>query len=222
MRHLTGSVFATFDKPVRMYRGETMAGIVTDESRNDPGRGFVGGYYLQLLSLGPSFLSTFLRPGAWGRDFAKIMEQYDHMGGMWLVGEDLPQATNRVTLHRDLLDQFGQPVPNVHVDDHLNDTAMREHAYAAGESVYAAVDATGTSRVSPYPTTHNLGTARMSARPEDGVVNEFGRAHDVPNLFVSDGSVMTTSAAANPTLTIVALALRQADHIEQQLKAGAL
>ncbi len=62
----------------------------------------------------------------------------------------------------------------------------------------------------------------MSARPEDGVVNEFGRAHDGPNLFVSDGSVMTTAAAANPTLTIVALALRQADHIEQQLKAGAI
>jgi choline dehydrogenase-like flavoprotein len=53
-------------------------------------------------------------------------------------------------------------------------------------------------------------------------VNEFGRAHDVPNLFVSDGSVMTTAAAANPTLTIVALALRQADYIEQQLKAGTL
>jgi choline dehydrogenase-like flavoprotein len=53
-------------------------------------------------------------------------------------------------------------------------------------------------------------------------VNKFGRAHDVPNLFVSDGSVMTTGAAANPTLTIVALALRQADHIERQMKARAL
>ena len=222
MRHLTGSVFATFDKPVRMYRGETMAGIVSDESRNDPERGFVGGYYLQLLSLGPAFLATFLSPRAWGRDFAAIMEQYDHMAGMWLVGEDLPQMNNRVTLNRDVLDQFGQPVPNVHVDDHPNDTAMREHAYAAGESVYNAVDATRTFRVSPYPTTHNLGTARMSARPEDGVVNEFGRAHDVANLFVSDGSVMTSGASANPTLTIVALALRQADHIEEQLKAGML
>ena len=72
-----GAVFATFDKPVRMYRGETMAGIVTDESRNDPGRGFVGGYYMELHSLGPSFLASFLSPRAWGRDFAAIMEQYD-------------------------------------------------------------------------------------------------------------------------------------------------
>jgi choline dehydrogenase-like flavoprotein len=157
-----------------------------------------------------------------GRDFAEIMENYDHMAGMWLTGEDMPRENNRVTLNPDVRDRFGQPVPNVHVDDHPNDTAMREHAYAAGESVYNAVDATRTFRVPPTPSSHNLGTTRMSARPEDGVVNEFGRAHEVPNLFVSDGSVMTTGAAANPTLTIVALTLRQADHIEQQLKAGIL
>jgi choline dehydrogenase-like flavoprotein len=222
MRHLTGAVFATFDEPVRMYRGETMAGIVSDESRNDPARGFMGGYYLQLHSLGLPFLATFLTPGGWGRDYTQVLEKYDHMAGIWLVGEDLARESNRVTLNRDVLDQFGQPVPNVHVDDHRNDTVMRDHAYAAAESIFEAVGATRTFRVAPYPTSHNLGTARMSARPEDGVVNEFGRTHDVPNLFVSDGSVMTSSAAANPTLTIVALALRQADHIEEQLEAGAL
>ena len=89
IRHVTGSVYATFDRPVRMYRGETMAGIVADESRNDPGRGFVGGYSMQLFSLGPSLLARRLIPGAWGRDFAEVMEQYDHMAGMWLLGEDI-------------------------------------------------------------------------------------------------------------------------------------
>jgi hypothetical protein len=101
------------------------------------------------------------------------------MAGMFLVGEDMPRETNRVTLNHDVHDQFGQPVPNVHFDDHPNDTAVREHAYAAGESVYGAVGATRTFRVPPYPGSHSLGTARMSARPEDGVVNEFGRAYDV-------------------------------------------
>ena len=57
----------------------------------------------------------------------------------------------------------------------------------------------------------------MSQRPRDGVVDRFGRAHDVPNLFVSDGSVFTTGAAANPTLTIVALAIRQAEFIATEL-----
>jgi choline dehydrogenase-like flavoprotein len=69
----------------------------------------------------------------------------------------------------------------------------------------------------PYPSTHNLGTNRMSERPEDGVVNKWGQSHDVKNLFVSDGSQFTTGAAENPTLTIVSLAIRQADHIADQM-----
>ena len=222
MRHLTGSVYAQFDKPVHMYRGETMAGIVTDESRNDPDRPFVGGYYMQVLALGVPFLAAFLSPGASGRDFAQLMEAYDYTAGMWLVGEDMPRETNRVTLNPDVRDQYDQPVPNVHFDDHPNDEAMREHAYRAGEGVYEAVDALRTIRVTPYPSTHNLGTCRMSEKPEDGVVDRFGRAHDVPNLYVSDGSQFTTGAAANPTLTIVALAIRQAEHIAGELRAGAL
>jgi choline dehydrogenase-like flavoprotein len=62
----------------------------------------------------------------------------------------------------------------------------------------------------------------MSERPEDGVVNAFGQAHDIPNLFVSDGSQFTTGAAANPTLTIVALAIRQAEYLAAQIKQGSL
>jgi choline dehydrogenase-like flavoprotein len=62
-----------------------------------------------------------------------------------------------------------------------------------------------------------MGTARMSVNPDDGVTNRWGQTHDIPNLFVSDGGVFTTSAAANPTLTIVALAIRQADHIAERM-----
>jgi choline dehydrogenase-like flavoprotein len=222
MRHLTASVYAIFDKPVRFYRGETMAGHIEDEAPHDPSRGFVGGYYLQLLALGVPFMAAFVNPGAWGRDFADIMEGYERTAGCWLVGEDMPQASNRVTLNHDELDQHGQPVPNVHFDDHPNDLAMREHAWAAGEALYESVGAVRTIRTPPYPATHNLGTARMSERPQDGVVNAFGQAHDVPNLFVSDGSQFTTGAAANPTLTIVALAIRQAEFIAEQLRAQAI
>ena len=110
----------------------------------------------------------------------------------------------------------------MHYDDHPNDLAMREHAWAAGEALYESVGAVRTIRTPPYPATHNIGTARMSERPEDGVVNAFGQAHDVPNLFVSDASQFTTGAAANPTLTIVALAIRQAEYIAEQLKARSI
>lgn len=217
LRHMTGSVYAIFDKPVNMYRGTTMAGIIQDESVHDPKRGFVGGYEMETLSLGLPFMAAFLDPGAWGREFSSALDMYDHMAGMWIVGEDMPQERNAITLHSSEKDQHGLPVPNVHFDDHPNDVAMRNHAYAQGSAVYDAVGATRVFPTPPYPSTHNLGTNRMSEKARDGVVNKWGQAHDVNNLFVSDGSQFTTGAAENPTLTIVALAIRQADFIAGEM-----
>ena len=222
MRHMTGSVYGVFENPVHMYRGTTMAGIVTDEAHHDPKRGFVGGYELETLSLGLPFMAAFLDPGAWGRSFTSALDQYDHMAGMWIVGEDMPQETNRITLHASEKDAHGLPVPNVHFDDHANDIAMRTHAYMQGAAIYDAVGATRTFPTPPYPSTHNLGTNRMSEKPKDGVVNKWGQTHDIANLFVSDGSQFTTGAAENPTLTIVSLALRQADHIAGRMAKGEL
>lgn len=82
MRHMTGSVYARFEQEVRMYRGETMAGLVADESRHDPSRSFVGGYYMETLSLGPAFLASFIEPGAWGREFTELMDAYVRTAGM--------------------------------------------------------------------------------------------------------------------------------------------
>ena len=222
MRHTTGSVYGVFDKPVNMYRGTTMAGIIQDEAGHDPSRGFAGGYELETLSLGVPFMAAFLDPGAWGREFSSAMDMYDHMAGMWIVGEDMPQEKNAITLHATEEDKYGMPIPNVHYDDHANDVAMRNHAFKQGAAVYDAVGATRTFPTPPYPSTHNLGTNRMSAKPKDGVVNKHGQAHDIRNLFISDGSQFTTGAAENPTLTIVALAIRQADFIKDQMSKGAL
>jgi choline dehydrogenase-like flavoprotein len=110
-------------------------------------------------------------------------------------------------------DTNGMPVASVHFDDHENDDRMRSHAYRQGAAIYQAVGAVRTFPTPPYPSTHNLGTNRMSSNARDGVVNKWGQTHDIKNLFVSDGSQFTTGAACNPTLTIVALAIRQADSI---------
>jgi choline dehydrogenase-like flavoprotein len=67
-----------------------------------------------------------------------------------------------------------------------------------------------------------MGTNRMSEKPRDGVVNRYGQAHDIPNLFVSDGSQFTSSSAENPTLTIVALGIRQAEYIADQMSKRAI
>ncbi len=222
MRHMTGSVYAVFDQPVHMYRGTTMAGIISDEAANNPKRGFVGGYEMETLALGVPFMAAFLNPGGWGPDFAWFMDNYAHMAGMWLVGEDMPREGNRITLNTAVKDQWGLPAPNVHFDDHDNDVAMRNHAFGQGEKVYQAAGAVRTFRTPPYPSTHNLGTCRMSTRPQDGVCNKWGQTHDIANLFISDGSQFTTGGAENPTLTIVTLAIRQADYIARQMKARAI
>jgi choline dehydrogenase-like flavoprotein len=145
------------------------------------------------------------------------MDMYENMAGMWIVGEDMPQETNRVTLHASEKDKYGLPIPDVHFDDHANDLAMRSHAYKAGTAVYDAVGALRVFETPPYPSTHNLGTNRMAEKASDGVVNKHGQTHDIKNLFISDGSQFTTGAAENPTLTIVTLAIRQADYIADQM-----
>jgi len=222
MRHMTGSVYATFDEPVHMWRGTTMAGIITDESKHDPSRGFVGGYEMETLSLGLPFMAAFLDPGGWGRDFCRAMDNYANMAGMWLVGEDMPQESNRITVHATEKDQYGMPVPNVHFDDHPNDIAMREHAYQQGRAVYEAAGANQVYPVPAYPSTHNLGSCRMSEKARDGVCNKHGQSHDIKNLFISDGSQFTTGASENPTLTIVTLAIRQAEYIAGELSTKSI
>ena len=222
MRHTTGSVYGIFEHPVNAYRGTTMAGIIEDEARHDDSRGFVGGYEMETVFLGVPFMAAFLDPGAWGDRFAADMEAYDHMAGMWIVGEDMPQESNRITLNGERKDQNGMPAPNVHFDDHANDIAMRNHAYKAGATVYEAAGATRTIETPPYPSTHNLGTCRQSATPDAGVCNGFGQTHEVANLFISDGSQFTTGGGENPTLTIVTLAIRQADYIAEQMRQKAI
>ncbi|WP_255542500.1 GMC family oxidoreductase [Azospirillum sp. INR13] len=217
MRHMTGSVYAVFDRPVHMYRGTTMAGIIKDESRFDPRRGFVGGYEMETLSLGVPFMAAFLDPGAWGPRFqfgdGRLRPYRRHVAG---GGGHAPRDQPR----QPACDRKGQVRP-AHSQRAFrrppNDIAMRTHAYGRGAAVYDAVGAVRTIHTPPYPSTHNLGTNRMSANARDGVVNKWGQAHDIKNLFVSDGSQFTSGASENPTLTIVALAIRQAEYIADQM-----
>jgi choline dehydrogenase-like flavoprotein len=105
------------------------------------------------------------------------------------------------------------------VDEHENNGAMRAHAQKQAKALYEAAGAKRVVHTRQTPATHNMGTARMSKDPRDGVVNAYGQTHDIKNLFISDGSVMTTPSSANPTLTIVSLALRQAEFISQEMTA---
>ena len=212
-KHMNGSLFGLFDKKVEMHRGVTMSGTVYDEGVHDPKRGFVGGYLIQGVQVGVPYLAAVIRPDGWGRDFTRFVGRSDHLAGVWQNGEDLPLAGNRVSLDTAVKDQYGLPVAHVHVDEHPNDVAMREHFYVQSEALMRAAGAVDVMRGTPVSASHNMGTCRMSARPGEGVTDPFGRSHEVPNLFVCDGSLFPTSTSENPTLTIVALAMRLADHI---------
>ncbi|MGH8261071.1 MAG: GMC family oxidoreductase [Steroidobacteraceae bacterium] len=218
--HTGGFVWGVFDKPIHFWRGTTLAGIVEDETVNEPKRGFVGGYHLELAALDlPSLPLSGFPCTMWGPELGFVMEHYRNLAGIFINGEDMTRATNRITLNPRVKDGFGLPVANIHVDEHENNQAMRAHAQRQSRAIYEAVGAIRVVHSRQTPATHNMCTARMSRDPGEGVANGHGRTHDVPNLFISDGSAMTTPGSANPTLTIVALALRQADYIAKQMSA---
>lgn len=164
----------------------------------------------------PSYSSGI---AGWGKDAMRWMENYSNMAGVFLVGEDPPQESNRIYLHPTDRDELGLPVPVLDYTQHPNTFVMKRHAVSQARKLYSALGATDIrgSGDDLESTCHNMGVARMSADPKDGVTNRWGQTHDIPNLFISDGSLFSTSAAPNPTLTIVALAIRQADHIASRM-----
>ena len=218
MRHMSGFLWARFARPIHMNRGTVVCGLARDEAKHEPSRGFAGGIYMMTEALGLPYFAAFSKPTGWGSSITQDIEHYAHTTGCWFCGEDMPQASNTITLDPSEKDRFGLPIPHVHVDDHPNELAMKNYGFKKVAALYEAIGATKTMEQQPMPSSHNLGTARMSANPRDGVTNRWGQSHDIPNLFVSDGSLFTTASAANPTLTIVTLAVRQAEYIAEQMR----
>lgn len=218
MRHIAAMTFAEMPGPVNMHRGIVTPGTIFDEDIHDPGRGFAGGYLMEAAAVHPVSLAMLLEPGGWGKDYTSFLERYDHLAGMLMNGEELPRADNRVTLSTDLKDAAGQPAPHVHVDEHPQSVRMRRHYQASAERVFNSIGALDIRHSIPPSAAHNMGTCRMSDREEDGVTDINGKVHGIDNLYIADGSTMVSSGAENPTLTIVALALRQAEYLKKHLK----
>jgi choline dehydrogenase-like flavoprotein len=222
MRHVMAMVFGLMPGVVDWHKGTTCAGVIRDEVKHDTSRGFSGGFQYHLLALGPEYIATNLIPNAWGKDYATLMLDYNKLSGVIITGEDPPQQSNRITLHATEKDQFGLPVPIVNYHKHANTNAMLDYAYRRGKAMYTALGATETFTIEGFGATHNMGVCRMGNDANTSVCNSYGQTHDIPNLFVSDGSLFTTAGSANPTLTIISLILRQADFLAKELASGAL
>jgi choline dehydrogenase-like flavoprotein len=154
----------------------------------------------------------------WGETHHRVFaERYDHMINIGVIGEDLPEPINEVVLDPDLSDAHGIPAPLVRYRLSDNSLRMLDFGVARAEEALNAAGATEVLAKSPLRPSgwHLLGTCRMGDDPARSVVDRWGRAHGVQNLFVVDGSLFVTSAAVNPTTTIQALALRTADYIKR-------
>jgi choline dehydrogenase-like flavoprotein len=220
MDHLFAGAGGTLDEPTR----QNHVGFITTESHQfyDNDLPDVGPIKLEFLNYaGPSPVELALTADEWGDDLLDSLRDaygtHVAMGG--LVGQ-LPRAENRVTLDPETTDDHGNPVPEIRwsLDDRTRRTLRK--ANDVQRSVLAELGADVEWTVGPEttgPAFHHMGTTRMGTDPEESVVNARLRTHDVDNLTIASSSVFVTGGAMNPTLTIAALALKAAGHVDEKL-----
>jgi choline dehydrogenase-like flavoprotein len=146
--------------------------------------------------------------------------------GITGFGECLPYFENQVSLNNDKKDMYGLPTLNVDADWRENEKAMRKDMK---ESAAEMLEAAGFKNVTMFDNInnmglgiHEMGTARMGRDPKTSVLNKWNQVHEAPNVFVTDGAAMTSSACQNPSLTYMALTARAADYAVKELKRGNL
>lgn len=230
MFHPLTGVSGVFDEPMHGHEGPMACSILSQEFyESDPSRGFLRGYGLHsgrsttpmTFALGGYGID---KPIPWGAAHRRMMDEvYPNIASLTVVAEDLPEEQNRVTLDPDLTDGDGIPAPRVHYRLGENTRAMLKHGEARAAELLTAAgarrilskgDGDGVWWRAGW---HQLGTCRMGVDPQRSVVNEWGRSHDVKNLFIVDGSIFVTAGAVNPTSTIQALALYVGDRIKANI-----
>jgi choline dehydrogenase-like flavoprotein len=212
----------------RTYWGNRPNGIVVPRFRNLHGQeaDFLRGYSYQ----GGALRRGWNRGGESEGLGASLKNRLDGPGE-WMVtlgafAECLPDAANRITLHPTAVDSLGMPQVEI-AFKHGDNTrrALQDAAVEASRMLQAAgVRVLATSAdVQPGGTAiHEMGGARMGADPASAVVNGWNQTHDVPNLFITDGACMSSTACQNPSLTYMALTARACDYAVKRLKAAAL
>ena len=224
MFHPYAAIQGYFDEPLDGYRGPGNCIWSQEFYETDTARGFVRGYTFEFtrgrgpVITGLSGMSSGRIP--WGEAHHDAFRRYfNRSTGMVAICEDLPEAHNTVTLDPVLTDSNGIPAPRITYTLSENSRRMLDHAVARGSEILRAAGAYEVNVESPLAVGgwHLMGTARMGTDPARSVVNEWGRSHDVKNLFIVDGSLFVTSAGVNPTSTIQALALYVADNMKRRL-----
>ncbi|MBM4370867.1 MAG: GMC family oxidoreductase [Deltaproteobacteria bacterium] len=216
MFHVVFSVIGVFDEEIRSYRGRVIKKALADWTVHDGSPDFVRGGYVELggqihpLEFGVSLPwfahKEMMVSGRYRRNISSVS----------MMGEDLPQADNRVELDPEVRDVYGRAVPRITYRYHPHDLAMIDRYMPRMEEIALAAGAKEVMRFDMSEhygvpeTKHLLGTTRMGTDPAASVCDPWGRLHEVENVWVADGGTWPTSAAFNPVLTQQALACRTA------------
>jgi len=196
---------------LRMYKAPPPQ--VTSEQfyETDTARGFARGFSIQTVSPLPiGWSEHVLADGHWGRAMREYMRDYNHWSTIGVLNELLPLPDNRITL-ADEVDSYGIPLARMDYTRCDNDKANMAYSTRVITDILHAAGAQDVLTIQRYA--HLIGGARMGAAPENSVVDADHRVWGVPNLFIADGSVCPTQGAANPALTIMALASRLAERL---------
>jgi choline dehydrogenase-like flavoprotein len=227
-RNLTFHVFTEiggfFDTPIHLHRGAPSTRAFDDlyflPSRAEAP---LGGVLLLGDGLGPVQFACDRTP--WGHGHHDAMLRYPHHGRLFIVGQDLPRVVNDVTLDPAVRDCFGIPVARITHENHPIDQLAAHFSATRAQQLLEESGAKDVYQEIPENTSgdaHQHGTCRFGNDPKTSVLDRACASHDIPNLFVADGSFMPTSGGVNPALTIQANALRVADLIFARGKRGEL
>lgn len=174
----------------------------------------------------PIYALTSLPPDVpqWGAEFKQALaHHFTRNLTLSCAGTSLPMESNSITLDEQVTDRFGRPALRMTYRDHDDDLALQRFLVGKAE---ALLDAAGAEKHWSWPVepqvngAHLLGTCRMGDDPATSVVDSHHRSHDIPNLFICDGSSLVTSGRGQPTMTIMALAFRAAEHIARFARRG--
>ncbi|MEZ5924301.1 MAG: GMC family oxidoreductase [Hyphomicrobiaceae bacterium] len=220
MMHPFTRAVGLFDEPLGSTQGHWGQSLYSMEfAETNTSRGFVRGAKWNLTpSGGPLGAALFPWPGGplYGDVIHARVAEWLHRSTIWGIScEDLPEEQNCVTLDPARVDSDGNPGASLKY--RLSENSKRMLAFNLERAVQSLEQA-GARRVISRPFMadygwHPLGTCRMGDDPDTSVVDPWGRSHDIPNLYVADGSVLVTGSSVNPSNTIAALALRTAEHI---------
>jgi len=220
----------TFEHPLNDYKGVQCTRIVHDYYETNPARGFYGGGGFDarpFLHATPIMYALIGQPPDtknWGAEFKdQLAQNFNHQMTISCGATSLALDRNNVTIDPTLKDPWGRPALRVTYRDHDDDLATARFLQSVAEEV---VDAAGaikqwSGHIAPQRGgPHLLGTCRLGNDPQTSVVDRYHRSHDISNLFICDGSSMVTSGRGQPTMTIMALAFRAAEHIAAAAKAN--